>query len=210
MTVPPPVKSTPRRGRPRSTAARDAVLRAARQLLDDGGPGAVTIERVAERSGVSKPTIYRTWPNAQAVMMAALMLAPATPVGRSPRRRSTPGPRLRPVREHLRDLIRVFTSRTGRSVTLMLASAEAETELSKAFRHHVVLARREEGRRLLAAAITAGEVRADVQVDVVLDLLYGPVFARLLLGHAPLEEGLADAVVDHVLAGVGRKRTARR
>src|SRR5690349_1217514 len=61
------------RGRPRSEETRKAILRAARELLAEGGPGAVTMEAVAERAGVGKPTLYRSWPDRHAVAMAALM-----------------------------------------------------------------------------------------------------------------------------------------
>ena len=66
-----PVKRAPpgprSRGRPRSEAARQAILQAARELLADGGPGAVTMEAVAARAGVGKPTVYRWWPDRHAV-----------------------------------------------------------------------------------------------------------------------------------------------
>jgi AcrR family transcriptional regulator len=61
------------RGRPRSMAARRAILMATHELLAEGGLSSVTIEGIAARAGVGKPTIYRSWPNAQAVAMAALM-----------------------------------------------------------------------------------------------------------------------------------------
>ena len=63
----------PPRGRPRSPEAKTAILRAARALLAEGGPAAVTMEGVAARAGVGKPTVYRWWPDRHAVAMAALM-----------------------------------------------------------------------------------------------------------------------------------------
>src|SRR6185295_10744759 len=70
-----PAKSEvgPPRGRPRSPEAKKAILRAARALLAEGGPAAVTMEGVAARAGVGKPTVYRWWPDRHAVAMAALM-----------------------------------------------------------------------------------------------------------------------------------------
>ena len=68
------------RGRPRSTKAMKAILRAARKLLKEGGPAAVTMEAVAEHAGVGKPTLYRWWPNRHAVMMAALMEEEESPI----------------------------------------------------------------------------------------------------------------------------------
>ena len=63
------------RGRPRNEAASFKVLEAARELLAEGGIAAVTIEELAARAGISRPTIYRSWPNAKAVAMAALIEA---------------------------------------------------------------------------------------------------------------------------------------
>ncbi len=190
-----------RRGRPRSEAARARVLRAARALLETSGPAAVTIERLAEHAGVGKPTIYRTWPNAQAVLMAALM--PEAPAAA---RRPATTDALAQLRRQLRDLAGRFSARSGRSVTLMLAAAEPDSELARAFRHRVILAAREEGRRLLRQAVTDGALRRGIDLDVALDVLYGPLFLRVLLGHGPVDTRFADRVVALALRGLRKGR----
>ncbi len=144
-----PVKpdETPRpRGRPRSTKARSAILRAARELLAEGGPAAVTMEGVASRAGVGKPTVYRWWPDRHAVAMAALM------EGEAPRTtRRAPRSALLALRQQLRTIAERFAAPTGRHVATMIAASDLETEFSKAFRNHFVLARRAEGRALARA-----------------------------------------------------------
>jgi len=92
----------------------------------------------------------------------------------------------------------------------MLASAEPETELAKSFRHHFILARREEGRTLLARACAAGEIDAGIDIEVALDLLYAPVFYRLLVGHGPLDVAYTDAVLDRALAGLAPAARRRK
>jgi AcrR family transcriptional regulator len=205
VRIPPEAEpAPPRRGRPRSVSARLAVLEAAKALLAEGGLGAVTIEAVAARAGVGKPTIYRTWPNAHAVAMAALMEGEEAD---GPTRGARTA--ISTLRRQLRGIARVFSSRTGRSVTLMLASAVGETELSKAFRNHFILARREEGRALLRKAIERGELRGDLGAageEVALDLLYAPIFYRILVGHAPLDDAFVDAVVEQLVRGLGPPR----
>lgn len=207
---PPPPPPSPRpRGRPRSNAARSAVLRAARQLLAEGGVAAVTVEALAIRARVGKPTIYRSWPNAQAVAMAALMDQLDARVKELPR-----GNAMTILRAQLRDIVRVFATSAGRHVASMLASADPASELGRAFRNHFILARREEGRAILEQAISQGDLRADLDLTATLDLLYAPVFYRLLLGHAPLDDRFSDAILDHLLAGlapagVGGRRTRR-
>ena len=192
--------STPTRprGRPRSVDARAAILRAAREMLEEGGLTSVTMEGIAARAGVGKPTVYRAWPNAQAVAMAALMETDES-APKLARTRSA----VSDLKRQLRAVAEVFATRMGRQVTSMIAAASGETELSKVFRNHFILARREEGRAILARAITQREVRKTIDVDVALDMIYGPIFYRLLMGHAPLDAKFTDAIVDHALKGLG-------
>jgi AcrR family transcriptional regulator len=192
------------RGRPRDLAAKEAILAAARALLDEGGQGAVTMEAVAARAGVGKPTVYRWWPDRHAVVMAALMAGPNPGEGA---RVGTSA--LDSLRNQLRQIATRFASPTGRHITSMLAAADAESELGKAFRGHFVLARRAEGRAILEQGIADGEVRDDVDLEVALDELYGAVFFRLLLGHAPLDASFVDKLVEQAMEGM-KVRSARR
>ena len=166
-------------------------------MLDEGGITAVTMEGIAARAGVGKPTIYRSWPNAHAVAMAALMAVAGGPP-KPARARSAVGE----LKLQLRDVAAVFTSRMGRQVAIMVASAASETELSKSFRNHFILMRREEGRAIINRAIAQGEIRRNISVDIALDMIYGPVFYRLLMGHGPLDGKFTDAVVDQALQGI--------
>ncbi|QBB70796.1 TetR/AcrR family transcriptional regulator [Pseudolysobacter antarcticus] len=186
------------RGRPRNVEARNAILTAARSMLEEGGIAAVTMEGIALRAGVGKPTIYRTWPNALAVAMAAMV---EVPVQVSARRKTPSG--VADLRRQLADIIAVFATRMGRNVAMVLAASNADTELSKVFRNHFILARRNEGRSFVERAIAQHEIRVDIDIEVVLDLIYAPVFYRLLVGHAALDSRFTDSVLAHVLAGIG-------
>jgi AcrR family transcriptional regulator len=207
------------RGRPRSLEARRAILKATHDLLAEGGLSSVTIEGIAARAGVGKPTIYRTWPNAHAVAMAALMesddsdaSADATSkrtAEAAPKPSEKSSSALAALRNQLHEVARVFSAPLGRSVTLMIAASEQDTELSKAFRNHFILARRNEGRAFLSSAMSNGEVRRDLDIDVALDLIYAPVFYRLLMGHAPLTSRFIDEVLNLALQGIvttGRRK----
>src|SRR4051812_40994495 len=192
------------RGRPRSEALKRAILSAAQALLREGGPGAVTMEAVAERAGVGKPTVYRWWPDRHAVAMAALMETETRERALGKNDSALAG-----LRSQLRAISKRFATSTGRHVTSMIAAAESESELSKAFRNHFVLARRAEGKALLERAMHSREVRRDLDAEVALDLLYGPLFFRLLMGHAPLDEAFVDGVLHQALQGMHAGRTAR-
>lgn len=191
----------PRRGRPRDQTARGNILKAALALLNEGGIGAVTMEAIAARAGVGKPTIYREWPNAQAVAMAAF-LENAKPVG-------TPGKKgnaLDMLRQHLRKVAETFATRAGRNTAMMIAAAQNDSELSKVFRSHFILKSREEGRTMLSLAIANRELRKDIDLDVALDLIYAPLYFRLLIGHGLLDAAFTDAVLDTAVAGLRRSR----
>jgi AcrR family transcriptional regulator len=185
------------RGRPRQPALRAKLLAGARELLDDGGMSAVTMEALAARAGVSRPTIYRYWPNAQAVAMDAF-LATVEPVSPPAGAAS----RIEALRAHLRATAAAFNTRVGRGAAAMIAASQSDSELAKVFRTQFVLQRREEGRRLLDAAVEAGELRRGVDADAALDLLYAPLYLRLLIGHGPLDERFADAVFELALHGL--------
>jgi AcrR family transcriptional regulator len=201
------LKTKKSRGRPRSQEARVAILKAARSLLDEGGVTAVTMEGIAARAGVGKPTIYRSWPNAHAVAMAAMLDGADEPRVAAVRRGRTA---LAELRTQLRRVADVFAGRTGHHVTMMLATAQENTEISKAFRNHFIVARREEGRALLKRAVAEGDLRADIDYEVTLDMIYGPVFFRLLLGHGALDQSFTDRVLEECIQGLrGAKQRLR-
>lgn len=192
------------RGRPRSERARLAILRAAGELLDEGGLASVTMEGVAARAGVGKPTVYRHWSNRQEVAMAALI--EATRGAEAP-----PGPDapLEALAGQLHRMAALFASRGGRNIAAVLASAHGATELSRAFRQVFVQARRDEGRALLLQAIAAGRIRAGVDPELALDLIYSPIFYRLAMTEGAIDAGFVDALLREVLAGIAVHRPGR-
>lgn len=155
------------------------------------------MEAVASRAGVGKPTVYRWWPDRHAVAMEALMEGEGEVAAIEPKDSA-----ILALREQLRIIAERFATPTGRHVASIIAAADADSELSKAFRGHFVLARRAEGRALLERAIRDGEVRGDLALEIALDLLYGPLFFRLLLGHAPLDAAFVDRLLDTALEGL--------
>ena len=187
-----------RRGRPRDLQIRGAILRAARELLNELGPAALTMEAVAQRAGVGKPTVYRWWPNRHAVAMAALMDEAPLPRATARRARSA----LKALEQQLLNVAVTLASRAGRHVTAIIAAADPDTEVAKAFRHHFVLARRGEGRVFLEQAVQQGELRAGLNIDVALDQIYGALFFRLLLGHAPVDAAFVRALLDQAVRGL--------
>lgn len=192
----------PKRGRPRSEAARRAILDAAYEILLDVGLGRLTIEAVAARAGVGKPTIYRSWANAQELAMAALMAAPAPPDAADAGGQGA----IDALRAHLAHVLRVFATPRGRQITLTMAAADEKSEIARAFRNQIILKMRDTGRQLLTEAEERGEVAPIADLDAALDALYGPIFYRILAGHRQLTPDFGDAILSIVLDGVARRR----
>lgn len=188
-----------RPGRPPSEESRQRVLATAYRILISDGLGRLSIDRVAADSGVSKPTIYRSWTNAHELAMAALMAHPQAEGPASASRSA----RIR-LAAHLGGVIAALATQRGRQIALTMASADPDSELAKAFRNQVILKSRETGRALIAQAVATGQLRPDTDIDTALDMVFGPLFFRLLVGHLPLSPQLADQLADMLFDGIQR------
>jgi AcrR family transcriptional regulator len=193
-----PANTSRRPGRPRSERARQAILRAAADLLLDEGSAQVSMDAVAERAGVSKATIYRWWPSRERLTLDALLEWAAT--GSSPRDTGS-------LRADLLSLVRPWVREIrrrpfARVIAELLTEAQSDPAFAEDYRRHFVEQRRAPMRAAFERAIARGEVPADLDVEIALDLIYGPVYHRLLHGHAPLTERFAVTVIDLALAGI--------
>jgi AcrR family transcriptional regulator len=192
---------TPQRGRPRSERARKAILEAASELLLARGLSAVSMDAVAERAGVSKATIYRWWPTKETLALDALYTEWAAA---RPHPRDT-GSLRGDLLSLLRPWARLAGSRPyGRVVAALLTEAQTDPVFAAEYRERFVEPRRQQARDIFRRAIERGEIPADTKVEVALDLLYGPLYHRLLHGHAPLNDRFVREVIDMVLDGVRR------
>lgn len=187
------------RGRPRSEAARTAVLDAAAELLLVQGLSAVSMDAVAERAGVSKATIYRWWPTKETLALDALYTRWTTA---RPTPRDT-GTLRGDLLSLLRPWARLATSRPyGRVIGALLTEAQSDPVFAQEYRQRFVEPRRDQARAIFRRAVERGEIPADTKVEVALDLLFGPLYHRLLHGHAPLNDRFVRDVVDMVLHGI--------
>jgi AcrR family transcriptional regulator len=193
-----PANTSRRPGRPRSERARRAILRAAADLLLDAGSAQVSMDAVAEHAGVSKATIYRWWPSKERLALDALLEWAAT--GSSPRDTgSLRGDLLALVRPWVREIRR---RPFGRVIAALVTAAQSDPEFAEDYRRHFVEQRRAPMRAAFERAIARGEAPADLDIEVALDLIYGPLYHRLLHGHAPLTDRFAAGVIDLALAGI--------
>ncbi len=199
MTVTGEVRAdAPRRGRPRSEKARRAILDAAAELLLLRGLDAVSMDAVAQRAGVSKATIYRWWPSKERLALDALLdwtdaSAPVRDTGS--------------LREDVLALVRPWVREIrhrpfGPVIAALVNEAQSDPKFADAYRTHFVEPRRDAMRAVFARAAERGEVPADLDVEVALDLIYGAVYHRLLHGHAKLTDRFARDVVELALNGI--------
>jgi AcrR family transcriptional regulator len=194
--------TTRRPGRPRSERARLAILEAAADLLLDQGTARVSMDAVAARAGVSKATIYRWWPSKEMLALEALLEWTAT--GSAPRDTgSLRGDLLALIRPWVREISR---RPFGRVIAALVTQAQSDPQFAQVYRAHFVEQRRKPMRAAFERAIARGEAPAELDVEVALDLIYGPIYHRLLHGHAPLTARFAEDVIDLALAGIAKAR----
>ncbi len=188
----------PRRGRPRSVRAEAAVVAAATRLLATHGLAGLTMEGVAEQAGVSKATLYKWWPSKGALALDVLLRNAGDGV-------AVPdtGDLAADLTAHLQGLVRYLRDGpAGRTIAELLGEAQHDAGTGQTFRRAWLEPRRAAARARLLAAVEHGELRTGLDLDVVMDILYGPVYYRLLTGHALLDDGLAAAVVAAALPGL--------
>ena len=195
-------------GRPRSEKARKAILAAAMDLLLDHGLHAMSMGDVAGRAGVSKATIYRWWPSKERLALDALATewASTPPVAQ----RDT-GSLRNDLLTRFRPWVRQLKRKPfARVVAGLVAEAQTNPEFAELYREHFVRQRRDATRELLVRARDRGEISADTNLEVTLDLLYGPIYHRLLHGHAPLTERFVEQVIDSVIAAISTPQAPAR
>jgi AcrR family transcriptional regulator len=188
--------------RPRGADATVSILRAALELGEEVGFDALTIERIAGRTGVAKTTIYRRWPNVSAIVMDAFL----TEVTKAAtiRERAT-------ARESfsvsMKLLARAYRGQLGKIMRALLGHAQVDDRLLEAVKIRWVEPRRQIAREIVRRGIKNGELRPGLDPDVVLDILYGAIYHRILVPYVNSEtsDAYIDAVIDSVFGGLALK-----
>lgn len=186
------------RGRTRDEEAHQRILEATFELVGKSGPGQVTVNSIAESADVAKQTIYRWWPSRTAVILDALVQGTmrATPFAESDDVRAD-------FERHLRTVVKLFNSPTGLIIRELVAEAQSDPEIASEFRDRFWGPRRELSLARLQRGVTLGQVRDGIDVELVLDTVYGPLWTRLLIGHLPMRAIDAARIVDALWQGIG-------
>jgi AcrR family transcriptional regulator len=185
---------------PRSVRTRRAVLDAAAGLMAEGGLAATTIDAIRDRSGVSKTTIYKHWPNRLCVSVDAFTerLAVETSLPDTGTAQSD-------FTEQIRRVAAFYASPTGSVFAQLLTNAMQDPVAAEWLKARLLASRHHGIQQLWNRAVSRGEVRDDIDPDIAIDLLFGPVMWRLMSGRSPLTEDQADRITDAALNGLLRR-----
>ncbi|MFF5039538.1 TetR/AcrR family transcriptional regulator [Streptomyces nigra] len=194
-----PRQDGPTRGRPRSEAVERAITEGVLKLLEDGVPLAeLSIERIARTAGVGKAAIYRRWSGKEELFVDIVRAAePPDP--------ELPGTSVRDDVVALLEQTRQRGLMTRSSVLLhnVIAQMKSSPKIWDAYHANVIEPRRRKQYAILRRGQEAGELRTDIDIDVMNDMVFGPMLVRAVMRpDADLPEGLAEQIADVALTGL--------
>jgi AcrR family transcriptional regulator len=168
--------------------------------MHEVGPRAMTTDEIANRSGTSKATIYKWWPNKHAVAVEAFLSDMLT---------ESADPDTGSAREDfrlaLRGIMHFYAGPSGRVFAQLVAEAQFDPAVAVELRDRLVASRRRLVGAIWDRGVARGELSSDVNPDVAIDLVFGPAMYRLVAGHAPLDETAADQIVDTAMRGLAAR-----
>ncbi len=187
------------RGRHRSLEAETSILKAALYLLERNPMRKVTADAIARRAGVSKATIYKWWPNKSMVALDAYL-------GGMTERVVMPdtGSAELDFRIQLKSVTTFYKSPLGRLFCQFIAEGQSDPQFLTMFRDRFLTVRRDAARVMWQRGVTRGEIRPEIDAEIVLDLVYGPMVFRLLVGHGELNDDQSEAMISAIFGGIRR------
>ncbi|MEV0715075.1 TetR/AcrR family transcriptional regulator [Asanoa sp. NPDC050611] len=181
----------------RSERARQAIIEAALDLCREQGLARTTIEEIAKRAGVGKQTIYRWWPSKAAVVEDGVneMAGTATDFPNT-------GDLLADLRTQMLGVASILASPRFAPYLSLIGAAQDDPDLASSFLDGLVKPRVGAARERLRAAQEQGQLRADADLDDVVELLYGPIYYRALLRTRPPSADQVDEILRLAFAGL--------
>jgi AcrR family transcriptional regulator len=180
-------------GRPRDEQIDADVVSAVLSVLRSKGYRAVTIDGIARRVGRARTSIYRRWPSKRHLVAYAVV----SELGENPA--ADTGSLRKDLEGVVSTLMTGFSGPLGQALAGLVADMAQDSELAESIRQEVLAARRKSMRDAFTRAIARGEVRADINIELVLDMLTGPFYFRVLFGHAPITRRMVTEIVEYVL-----------
>jgi AcrR family transcriptional regulator len=193
-------------GRPRSETAEShaAIMDAVYQLLQEKSAREFSMEAVAKRAGVGKPTLYKWWPSKASLIFAMFHERMAGRIEAS--QASTVEAALR---ARVRHLVTEFNGAFGKVMAELITEGQSDPAvLRELYESHISL-RRAATVADIERGKSAGELADDTDPELLVDAIFGPLYYRLLLRLTPLTQDYGKKLVDQVLRGL-RKNPARK
>lgn len=184
-------------GRPRSEKTKIDILTASYDLLIENGFGAVTVEKIAEKAGVSKATIYKWWPNKAAVVIDGFLNATTVklPIPDT-------GSIINDMFIQVSNFVEFLMSKKGNVITEIIAEGQFDQNLADIYRKAYFKPRRDISKQILERGISRGELRKDMDIELVIDLIWGPVFYRLLITGEVLDDIFVRKLINYAFEGI--------
>jgi AcrR family transcriptional regulator len=203
MGVPQSVRKSAPLGRPPSEAAvsHSAIMDAVYELLQEKSARELTMEAIARRAKVGKPTLYKWWPSKDALIMAMFherlaehFEAPAASTAEEA------------IRTKMRRLIAQLNGLFGKVMADLIAEGQSDSAiLQELYERHIRL-RRASTVADIERGKLASEFSTDTNAELLVDAIFAPVYYRLLFRFAPLTEKYGNDLIDQVLIGVRKKQ----
>ncbi|MBD2772739.1 TetR/AcrR family transcriptional regulator [Iningainema tapete] len=188
-------------GRPRSVEAEQAILNATWKLLIEGTVRDLSIEAIARAAGVGKTTIYRWWQSKTAVVIDAFLAKVTNEIPFPDKSSATEA-----LTEQVISLVKAYSGDYGRIVAEIIAEGQGDKEALENFRQRFLLPRRLAARAVIEKGIQSGEFDPNLDAELAMDILYGPIYYRLLIAHLPLNEEFALSLLERALRCFLKKR----
>jgi len=185
------------KGRPRSEKTEKAILAATYKLLMEDGFQSMTVDCIAKEAGVSKATIYKWWPN-KAAVVADSFFAASHELNHTPDTGSVEQDLLLQL-GHLNSFLQTDK---GRVITELIAQGQFDPDVASAYRTRYFAPRRLAAREILQRGVERGELQKDLDIELGIDLIFAPLFYRMLVTGAQVNLNFVKAVVSNVLNGI--------
>jgi AcrR family transcriptional regulator len=184
-------------GRPRCQAARESILETTARLLRNSSVRELAIESIAREAGVGKATIYRWWPNKAAIVIDAFF-SEAAPLTNFPAASSAS----EAIQAQCAKLIEVLNGPLGTVLAQIIGEGQSNEDVLAKFREVFLRHRRAEFIALYDRGVREGVFKPGLDVELAADLVYGPVWFRLLVAHQPLDEKFAEQLPNLAVAAL--------
>src|SRR5215813_2963145 len=188
--------TTKRRGRPPLVQAvsHARIIDTVVALIREKSIDEISIEEIAQRARVGKPTIYKWWPNKSMLLLETFRerIVPSFPVDSTDTAEEA-------LRRQAKELVRLLNGLFGTVSAQIIAQGQSDPAVLHEYRERYVRMRRDLTIPVIERGYVTGEFKRRVDPHLLIDMIYGPIYYRLLVRYLPLNQAFIDELLDHVL-----------